>query len=255
MSILLAAKMSSFLSVNRSAKLQIISLLWQHSTPNSQKEHFAHLPTRGQCFPISCKTKTITYLMLTEHKKRLFLFCLFKILPGLGAARPGFVHSYVPFLSAAPQLGLIKGRYRLHSMCTKVTVLNYCYCTAAAVLLELENRNTSCYAANFQLLKFSINVKIKEKYKMLLEKVRVPGELTSRFDLWEEGSHLLALHNVRDDLTCYFGVGAICNNHRGATLQGPESSLDLQKNTNKHADMKVSTWHHYFFFFFLKKDE
>lgn len=122
MSLLLADKISSFLSVNRSAKLQIISLLCQHNTPNSQKEHFTHPPTRGQCFPISWQQ-----------------------LPGPGAERPGFVHSYVLLLSAAPQLDLIKGRYRLHSMCTKLTVKNYCYCTAAA-LLELENRNTSCCA-------------------------------------------------------------------------------------------------------------
>lgn len=53
------------------------------------------------------------------------------------------------------------------------------------------------------------------------------AELTRRFDLREEGSHLLTLHNVSDDMACYFGVGSICNNHRGATLQCPECSLYL----------------------------
>lgn len=51
--------------------------------------------------------------------------------------------------------------------------------------------------------------------------------LTSRFDLSEEGSHLFALYNVSDDMTCHFGVGSICNDHRGATLQGPNSSFYL----------------------------
>lgn len=39
------------------------------------------------------------------------------------------------------------------------------------------------------------------------------GKLTSRFKFREEGSYFLALHNVSDDMACYFGVGAICNNH------------------------------------------
>ena len=69
------------------------------------------------------------------------------------------------------------------------------------------------------------------------------GKLTGRFDLREEGSHLLALHNVSDDMTCHFGVGAICDNHGGATLQGPEGSLDLQKRKRQKNYFKVSTWH------------
>ncbi len=42
---------------------------------------------------------------------------------------------------------------------------------------------------------------------------KIPGELTSRFDLRKEGSHLLALHDVSDDMTRYFGVGTVCNDH------------------------------------------
>lgn len=39
------------------------------------------------------------------------------------------------------------------------------------------------------------------------------GKLTGRFKFREEGSYFLAFHNVSDDMACYFGVGAICNNH------------------------------------------
>ncbi len=62
---------------------------------------------------------------------------------------------------------------------------------------------------------------------------KIPGELTSRFDLRKEGSHLLALHDVSDDMTRYFGVGAVCNDHWGATLQSPEGSFDLQENAGE----------------------
>lgn len=51
--------------------------------------------------------------------------------------------------------------------------------------------------------------------------------LTSRFDLGEEGPHLFPLYNVGDDLPCNFGVGSICNDHRGAPLQGPNCSFYL----------------------------
>lgn len=53
--------------------------------------------------------------------------------------------------------------------------------------------------------------------------------LTSRFDLGEEGSHLLALHDVGDDMARDFWAGAVGDNDGGATLQSPQSSLHLQK--------------------------
>lgn len=58
----------------------------------------------------------------------------------------------------------------------------------------------------------------------------IPDVLTSRFDLCEESPHLLTLYDVSDDVTCNFGVGSICNDHRGATLQGPKCSFYLLQN-------------------------
>lgn len=55
--------------------------------------------------------------------------------------------------------------------------------------------------------------------------------LTSMLDLSEEGSYLFPLYNVSDDMTCNFGVGSTCNDYRGATLQGPNSSFYLLKKT------------------------
>lgn len=55
------------------------------------------------------------------------------------------------------------------------------------------------------------------------------ASLTSRFDLREEGSDLLALHDVRDDVTCDLWAGAVGDDHGRATLQSPQSRFHLQR--------------------------
>lgn len=44
-------------------------------------------------------------------------------------------------------------------------------------------------------------------------------------------------------MTCYFGVGPICNDYRGATLQGPKGSLHLQEDRDKNSCCDVG-YHH-----------
>lgn len=92
--------------------------------------------------------------------------------PGLGAEMQGFFQSYVPFLSAPPQMDLKEGQ------------------------------------GQDKLKKTSLQL----QYGCRKEKNH-PGKLTSRFNFREESSHFLALHNVSDDVACYLGIGAICNDH------------------------------------------
>jgi len=53
------------------------------------------------------------------------------------------------------------------------------------------------------------------------------GKLTGRFDLREEGAHLLSLHDVGDDVSRHLGVRPVGDDHRGPTLQRPQSRLHL----------------------------
>lgn len=85
MSVLLAARISSFLSVNSSANRQMISALFKCS----QDEQVTQLSTRGQCCTLSGWPTVLSSLL------------------GLGAKMQESVHSYAPLLSAAPQLGLV----------------------------------------------------------------------------------------------------------------------------------------------------
>lgn len=173
-SILFAAKISSFLSVSRSARWQMISLLWQVNkiiqffslSDKAPKELFTFLNVYKRYCP-SPLSKNMCHLVWMQRCK--------------GSSR------------TARHFCLFLHRWAWRRVRTELNI-RACRCSFTAIKKNL----------------FS------------------SGKLTGRFKFREEGSYFLAFHNVSDDMACYFGVGAICNNHWGATVQGPKGSFDLQ---------------------------